>query len=342
MSSAAVDRVLAVLVVALATTGLLTLHAGDPADGWVFVLHDLPAGALALAILLKLRHSIPRAVAGRRFVRLGLGLVVSVVAVTALAGGYVWASTPGAVWLGADALGRWSLLTLHAWAGLILVPLLVVHLLPKRWRLLRPTAEPRDPRRPGRPISRRALLAGGTMTVAGIGLWAGARAIDAIAGGSPRFTGSRFLPAGSTPIATTFLGEPTPAVDEASWRLRVEGAVGQPVEFDRAALQALGEQEVRAVLDCTSGWAVDATWRGVPLANVLDAAGVADTARRVEIRSVTGWATSLDARDAERALLAWSVGGQPLPAANGAPVRLVVPNRRGLDWVKWVSTIRVG
>src|SRR5690242_12541896 len=138
MSSATLDRVLAVLVVALAATGLLTLHSGDPADGWVFVLHDLLAGALALAVALKLRSSVPRAIAGRRFGRLALGLLVSFVAGAALAGGYLWASSPDVVWLDAASLGRWSLLTLHAWAGLILVPLLVVHLLPKRWRLLRP------------------------------------------------------------------------------------------------------------------------------------------------------------------------------------------------------------
>jgi DMSO/TMAO reductase YedYZ molybdopterin-dependent catalytic subunit len=40
-------------------------------------------------------------------------------------------------------------------------------------------------------------------------------------------------------------------------------------------------------------------------------------------------------------LLAWEVAGQPLPVANGAPLRLVVPNRRGLDWVKWVESIEV-
>jgi len=35
------------------------------------------------------------------------------------------------------------------------------------------------------------------------------------------------------------------------------------------------------------------------------------------------------------------VAGEPLPAANGAPCRLVVPTRRGLDWIKWVTEIRV-
>ena len=74
---------------------------------------------------------------------------------------------------------------------------------------------------------------------------------------------------------------------------------------------------------------------------MLDAAGVSPVARRVEVRSVTGWGTSLDAADARRCLLAWSVAGQPLPAGNGAPLRLVAPDHRGLDWVKWVEAIRV-
>jgi DMSO/TMAO reductase YedYZ molybdopterin-dependent catalytic subunit len=47
----------------------------------------------------------------------------------------------------------------------------------------------------------------------------------------------------------------------------------------------------------------------------------------------------LTASEARSALLATSVAGGPLPAANGAPCRLVVPDRRGLDWVKWVDEV---
>lgn len=39
-------------------------------------------------------------------------------------------------------------------------------------------------------------------------------------------------------------------------------------------------------------------------------------------------------------MLAWEVAGAPLPLLNGAPCRLVVPDRRGQDWVKWVTDIR--
>jgi DMSO/TMAO reductase YedYZ molybdopterin-dependent catalytic subunit len=49
----------------------------------------------------------------------------------------------------------------------------------------------------------------------------------------------------------------------------------------------------------------------------------------------------LPLEEASRALLATGVAGQPLPLANGAPCRLVAPDRRGLEWVKWVTRVEV-
>ena len=46
MTSAALDRLLAVLVVALAATGLVSLRMGGPGDGWLFVLHGVLGGKL--------------------------------------------------------------------------------------------------------------------------------------------------------------------------------------------------------------------------------------------------------------------------------------------------------
>jgi DMSO/TMAO reductase YedYZ molybdopterin-dependent catalytic subunit len=43
--------------------------------------------------------------------------------------------------------------------------------------------------------------------------------------------------------------------------------------------------------------------------------------------------------DVDLAMLATGVAGGRLPAANGAPCRLVVQDRRGLDWVKWVVEV---
>ena len=112
--------------------------------------------------------------------------------------------------------------------------------------------------------------------------------------------------------------------------------------YTLAELQALGEVDVTAILDCTSGWALETAWRGVPLAGGPAATGQPMPASgSVRVRSVTGWSTVLTADEARTALLATGVAGGPLPVANGAPCRLVVPDRRGLDWVKWVEEISI-
>ena len=157
--------------------------------------------------------------------------------------------------------------------------------------------------------------------------------MEAVRGGQRRFTGSRWLPAGGVPPPTTFFGEPAPALDLAAWRLRVGEA-----SFTLDELHVLGEATVTAVLDCTSGWALETDWQGVSLAAVLDAAR-APRDGDVLVRSVTGWAARLAPDESAGSVLAWGCAGAALPLANGAPLRLVVPGRRGLDWVKWVSEV---
>jgi len=244
------------------------------------------------------------------------------------------------MWIDAGAFGRWTVLTLHAWVGLALVPLVLLHLLPRRWRLLRPG--PAAARRAtSRLVSRRALLAGSLLALAGGAAYVSAATLERLRGGTRRFTGSRWLPPGGMPPATTFFGEPPPAIDLAAWRLRVHGRVARPARLTLDELRVLGHQDSTAVLDCTSGWALETAWTGVPLAALLDASGIAADAREVSVRSATGWSTVLPVDEARRTLLAWSVAGAPLPVGNGAPLRLVVPDRRGLDWVKWVTEVRV-
>jgi hypothetical protein len=332
MSSVSLDRFLAVLVVLLATTGLVSLRAGHPGGAWLFVAHGVLAGMLAVALVLKVRRSVPRAVAGRRWWRLGLGLLITMGAAAALAAGYLWVALGEIVWLDVAGLMRWTLLTVHAWIGLVLVPLVAVHLLPRRWRLLRPASGSIDRQR-ARLLTRRSVLVGGGLLVVAVGLRAAADAVELVRGGQRRFTGSRWLPAGGIPPQTTFFGEPAPSIDAARWRLRVGDRA-----FGLDELRSLGETTRTAVLDCTSGWALETDWQGVPLAAVLAAAGV-PSYRDVVVRSATGWATVVPHAEAADCVLAWGCAGADLPAGNGAPLRLVAPGHRGLDWVKWVAEI---
>jgi DMSO/TMAO reductase YedYZ molybdopterin-dependent catalytic subunit len=94
---------------------------------------------------------------------------------------------------------------------------------------------------------------------------------------------------------------------------------------------------IRATLDCTSGWYATQDWMGVRLDRLLGGAA----GRSVLVRSLTGYARRFPLGDATHLLLATQVGGVPLDAAHGAPVRLVAPGRRGFWWVKWVAEVRV-
>jgi DMSO/TMAO reductase YedYZ molybdopterin-dependent catalytic subunit len=340
MPHATLDRLLALLVIALAITGVLSLRAGAPSSAWLFVVHGVLAGSLLGAVALKLNRSVPGAIRAGRFRRLALGLTVSLAVIAALTGGYAWVVSGEVL-----TIGSWTVLTLHIWVGLVLVPLVVVHLLPHRWRLLRPFTRPvTSAARPR--LSRRSALAAGTLAVGGVALYGLASVVERVRGGERRFTGSRWLPTGGIPPVTTFYGEGPPPIDPDAWRLMVRGPDPRAIATWRLAeLRALGEVDLTAILDCTSGWALETGWRGVPLATVLEAAGVTlpgDSPRaRIVITSETGWGTALSADEASRAILATEVAGQALPLGNGAPCRLVVPDRRGLDWVKWVSDIRV-
>lgn len=329
MSSAALDRLLALLLVVQLASGLLTLRAGVPATAPLFWLHGLVGGALLVAAIEKVRRSIGPAVRSRRWWRLVLGALLTLLAAGALVGGFTWVASGRIL-----SIGPWTVLTIHVWFALAAVPVVVIHLLPRRYRLLRP--------RPGGPrMSRRTLLATAAVATLGAVAWGAAAALDAAQGGVRRFTGSRWLPEGGIPPPTTFYGEATPAVDIAAWRLRVSGRVARRLSLDLAALAALGTVDRDATLDCTSGWAMRTRWHGTPLRAVLAAAGAEAEAPYVRLRSVTGWSVNLERHELDGALLATDVAGAPLPAANGAPCRLVAPDRRGLDWIKWVTEIEV-
>ena len=331
MSNAALDRLLATLLVMQLASGLLTLRAGVPATAPLFWLHGLIGGALLVAAGEKLRRSIGPAVRRRRWLRLALGALLTMLVAAALAGGFAWVAS-GRIW----SIGPWTILTLHVWAALAIIPIVAFHLLPHRWRILRAGPSRTFPR-----MSRRTLLAAGGMAALGAAAWGAANLLDAARGGVRRFTGSRWLPDGGIPPPTTFYGEGTPAIDPAAWRLRVTGRVARELSLDRAALEHLGLEDRDATLDCTSGWAMRTRWRGTPLASVLGAARADGSAPRVTVHSITGWSVTLNREELEQSLLATHVAGSELPAPNGAPCRLVVPSRRGLDWVKWVDEIRV-
>ena len=64
-------------------------------------------------------------------------------------------------------------------------------------------------------------------------------------------------------------------------------------------------------------------------------------ARSLVVRSATGYSRRFGVDDLAALLLATRAGGRPLRAGHGAPLRLVVPDRRGFWWVKWVTAVEL-
>jgi DMSO/TMAO reductase YedYZ molybdopterin-dependent catalytic subunit len=87
------------------------------------------------------------------------------------------------------------------------------------------------------------------------------------------------------------------------------------------------------------GWYTEQRWHGVRLDRLLAAVGAGGST--VEVRSETGYARRFPLEEAGGFLLATGVADAPLDRGHGAPLRLVAPGRRGYDWVKWVTEIRV-
>jgi DMSO/TMAO reductase YedYZ molybdopterin-dependent catalytic subunit len=141
-----------------------------------------------------------------------------------------------------------------------------------------------------------------------------------------------------------------PQVDPESWELRIHGRVSNPYTITFAELLARPMIERYVTLACVSNQVGgdligNARWLGVPVKELIEAAGPQPGADQVVSRSVDGWtcgtptAVLTDGRDA---LLAVGMNGEPLPTEHGFPVRMVVPGLYGyVSACKWITEIEL-
>jgi DMSO/TMAO reductase YedYZ molybdopterin-dependent catalytic subunit len=179
------------------------------------------------------------------------------------------------------------------------------------------------------------------------------------------------LAADLTPVSQFFRRNhfPIPELDSQTWRLEVGGLVHRPLRLSLDELRQLGSESVVAVLECAGNgrnlfrpavggeqWGLgavgNARWTGVPLARVLDLAGLrpdvldvvfagADRGRLPGGDQDIAFERSLSAGDARRpgALLAYAMNDEPLLPRHGYPVRLIVPGRYAVASVKWLTSV---
>jgi sulfite oxidase len=160
-----------------------------------------------------------------------------------------------------------------------------------------------------------------------------------------------------------------PTVDRAAYRLTVDGLVDQSLSLSLGDLRRFPRATLMATLQCAGNrreemmaykpipdelpWGTEAVsngeWSGVRLSDVLAAAEVLDGAAHAAFTGLDeterhghrfnfGGSIPVDVALGE-ALLADTMNGRPLPAAHGAPLRVVVPGYIGARSVKWLSRI---
>jgi DMSO/TMAO reductase YedYZ molybdopterin-dependent catalytic subunit len=373
-----VDWSILALVCVEIVTGVLGLGAGHLSAWLLFDLHAVVGIALLVLLGFKLARVRHRVTTARLWDRATpLSILQAVVVLATIGLGVYWT-------MGGDLrIWFWTALNVHIGLGLLLVPLILLHLRARDRPLRRTDFQGRRTA-----VQYAGLLVGGAVA------YRAQETVNALVGGagdSRRFTGSKPVDAttmgdgdvdpeelslasaddgegvgdgddgdddgaepgdptaddgdvdagnGSFPVTSWVADDPDP-VDPSTYRLTVDGLVETPRTYRLDDVEAAAGTTDRVLLDCTSGWYTVQDWRGVGLGDLLTDASVREEARWVTVHSVTGYRWSYPLAEARELLLATHVGGERLSHGHGFPLRLVAPDRRGFQWVKWVDRIEV-
>ena len=139
-----------------------------------------------------------------------------------------------------------------------------------------------------------------------------------------------------------------PTVDGTTWKLTVDGEVAHPFTLNYQELMALPRQVQNESLMCISNdvggpYMSNALWEGIPLATLLQRAGVKTGATKIVFYAVDDYNDSIHLSKAlePTTLLAVRMNGVTLPQGHGFPVRMLVPGIYGMKHCKWLNRIEV-
>jgi DMSO/TMAO reductase YedYZ molybdopterin-dependent catalytic subunit len=135
---------------------------------------------------------------------------------------------------------------------------------------------------------------------------------------------------------------PTPHVDRAQWRFRIDGMVSAPQEWSFDEFARLASENVHRDIHCVTKWSkFDTNFGGVSVDALL--ADAKPQGRYTMVYCYGGYTTNLALDDITggKAWVVTEYEGQPLPIEHGGPARLLVPHLYFWKSAKWVQGIRV-
>lgn len=238
----------------------------------------------------------------------------------------------------------------HYWAAWITIGALIVHLGAKSsiTRLALSDRAPDATVPPHAGLNRRGFLAvvgaaAGALTLATVGQTI--RPLRRLSVLAPRLPdrGPQGYPVNKAFSST---GIPEADVDEASYELTIDGDIPMPLRLSLEDLRRMPQHEAALPIQCVEGWSFSARWRGVRVGDLLAEAG-ADPGAEATVESLqeggiyrTSPLNREQAHDPDT-LLALELDGEPLALDHGFPLRLIAPNRPGVQQTKWVGKLVV-
>jgi len=239
--------------------------------------------------------------------------------------------------------------TAHYWVAYVTFGALVIHIGAK-WVTMRDHVGKASPSRVDVLVPERRLLLGGLAATSGLVFFAVAGntigPLSKLAVLAQRRPGNG--PQGM-PVNKSAKGAGVADIaEDPSWRLIVEGKVGNPLELSLADLAAMKQRTAELPIACVEGWSTSGTWTGVAVRELLALAGAEagdDATITVESFQKGGLyrkaeINSSQAKDPDT-LLALQLNGEPLHIDHGFPARLIGPNRPGVLQTKWVERLVV-
>lgn len=141
--------------------------------------------------------------------------------------------------------------------------------------------------------------------------------------------------------------DPTVGLD--GWSLEIGGLVNTPKTYGYDELTSLATTKNITTLCCISNQIggdliSTAEWTGVPLIDLLDAAGVQPNAIDVKFSAADDYTDSIPyalAREDRDILVVIGMNGEPLPDDHGFPARMIVPPIYGMKNPKWLQKIEL-
>ena len=139
-----------------------------------------------------------------------------------------------------------------------------------------------------------------------------------------------------------------PQLDFDSWTLNITGRVMKELTITKNDLLAMPTSDEYATLECVSNTInppgaliSNGKWTGVPLATILNQAGLTPDAIYIIFHCAEGYTVGIPIERALEpgALLAYMMNGQPLPVEHGFPLRAIIPGLYGMMNAKWITGI---